>query len=96
MDPYTMFGYEANKDPVVAGHVTAPQARRIARDRGLTGYYLAPHWSEAPNNGGMRAYRWDSEKGDYEDWNMRAWVFTHILDPKVFGTGLDGKPVDAP
>ncbi len=32
----------------------------------------------------------DSEKGDYEDWNMRARVFTHILDPNISGTGLAG------
>lgn len=82
--------------PVVAEHVTAPQARRIARDKGLTGYYLAPHWSEAPSNGGMRTYRWDPEKGDYEDWDMRVWVFTHTLDPKVRGTGLDDKSGKVP
>ncbi len=96
MDPYTMLGYNESKNPVVAAHVTAPEARKIARASGPTGYYLAPHRSEAPNNGGMRTYRWDPEKGDYEDWNMRAWVFTHILGPEITGTGLDGKPVEGP
>ncbi len=86
MDPYTMFGYDENKDPVVASHVTAPEARRIAKEKGLTGYFLAPHWSEVPDNGGMRAYRWDGEKGDYQDWNMRAWKFTYHLNPKITGT----------
>ncbi|MDP9454427.1 MAG: hypothetical protein M3Q49_08130 [Actinomycetota bacterium] len=83
MDPCTMFGYDENKNPVVAEHITPPQARKIARDKGLTGHFLAPHWSETPNNGGMRAYKWDSKKGDYEYWTMRAWAFTRILDPKV-------------
>lgn len=96
MDPYTMFGYDGNKDPVVAAHVTAPEARRIAKEKGLSGYFLAPHWSEAPDNGGMRSYRWSSVKGDYEDWNMRAWLFTHILNPRKPGTNLDGRPVEAP
>ena len=91
-----MFGYDKNKDPVVAAHVTAPEARRIAKEKGLSGYFLAPHWSEAPDNGGMRAYRWSFEKGDYEDRNMRAWVFTHILNPRKPGTNLDGRPVEAP
>jgi YHS domain-containing protein len=90
-----MFGYDRNKDPVVEQRVTAKEARRIAHERGLTGYFLAPHWSEAPNSGGMRAYRWNPERGEYEDWNMRAWVFTHILDPKVPGTGLEEEPARA-
>lgn len=96
MDPYTLFGYDENMDPVVAPRVTAPEARKIARDSCLTGYFLAPHWSKAPNNGGMRAYRWDSEEGDYQPWAVRPWLFTHVLDPKVSGMGLDDKPVEAP
>lgn len=96
MDLYTMFGYDKNHDPVVAPRVTAPEARKKARESDLNGYFLAPHWSEFPNNGGMRAYRWDRAKGDYQDWNVRAWVFTHILDPKKTATNLDNKPVETP
>lgn len=89
MDLYTMFGYDEQYDPVVAQHVTAPEARQKATESGLSGYYLAPHWSEFPNNGGMRAYLWNEDKGDYEGCTVRAWVFTHLLDPEKGGTALD-------
>jgi hypothetical protein len=96
MDLYTMFGYDEGHDPFAAMNVTAEQARGIAEVKGLSGFFLAPHWSQFPNSGGMRAYRWDKEKGSYVGWTVRGWTFTNLLDPKIVGTGLDDKPVEAP
>jgi hypothetical protein len=44
----------------------------------------------------MIAYRWIEEKGNYETWTVRAWVFTHLLNSKKTGTNLDDKPVEYP
>lgn len=93
---YTMFGYDLNNDPTVVANVTTEQAKVFAEAKGLTGFFLAPHWSKFPNSGGMKAYRWDKEKGKYTVWTVRGWVFTNLLSPKRTDTGLDDKPVEAP
>lgn len=72
MDLYTMFGYDLEHDPFTAMNVTAEQARGIAEMKDLTGFFLAPHWSQFPNSGGMKAYRWSKEKGKYTVWTVRV------------------------
>jgi hypothetical protein len=95
MDHFTMFSYDLNHDPTVVANVTIEQAKAFAEAKDLTGFFLAPHWSQYPNSGGMRSYRWNEEKGKHRVWTVRGWVFTNLLDPKRTETGLDDKPVEA-
>ncbi len=63
-----MFGYDKITVPVVATNVTPTEAKAFARAKGMTGFFLVPHWSQIEKGGGMIACRWFGEKGDYETW----------------------------
>lgn len=76
---YTMFGYDAGRNPKVAANVTPGQAKVIAGEKGLTGFFLAPHSPPASCKADVLTYK-RQENGHYGKWTLREWTFAYHLD----------------
>lgn len=74
---YTMFGYDEEKNPVVATNVTTTEAKAFAEAKRVTGFFLSPQRSGGPS-AGIVSYEQDNE-GVYRKVTLRHWTANNHL-----------------